>query len=375
MKPLPSSFEKYSFSGHESFPIRYAWLKKGYDAVKVDPQVFSRKEATVHLGVGKNMVISMRHWCLAAGILEEDPDILNNRGRYLKPTNLGLLLLGSDGFDPYLEDRGTPWLLHWLIVTNRYRATTWTYAFGHLNRSEFTKDDLISDIILAVRRDNGAKISENTLKRDVDVFIRTYAPSKKSRAFVFEDTLDCPLVELSLIREMGLRSHYMFQRGPKPTLPDFVFTYALCGFWNKSFPNVNTLSFNDVAYHPDSPGQMFKLDGDSLAFRLEKLQDLTEGQLRLDETAGLRQILRVGPIDPESFLHKYFGIFPEASSETERYKKHIQQLDSKTGGVLTCGKGEDVKTVRVNLRRAAKELGKKLTIKTSGNQLSYYLKE
>src|SRR5579885_1940203 len=60
-----------AFSGHETFPFRYAWLKKGLDAAADDPAVFRRDEALTALGVGKNMVRSIRHWCLAAGVIEE----------------------------------------------------------------------------------------------------------------------------------------------------------------------------------------------------------------------------------------------------------------------------------------------------------------
>ena len=60
------------FSGHETFPFRYPWLKKGFDAVSADGEVFQREDAITTLGVGKNMVRSIRHWCLAAGVIEED---------------------------------------------------------------------------------------------------------------------------------------------------------------------------------------------------------------------------------------------------------------------------------------------------------------
>ena len=59
----------FSFSGHETFVFRYTWLKKAIDAVRVDPRVFGQDNAIVTLGVGKNMVRSIRHWGLATGVL------------------------------------------------------------------------------------------------------------------------------------------------------------------------------------------------------------------------------------------------------------------------------------------------------------------
>ena len=75
---LPSSFAecpRFSFSGHQTFPFRYAWLPKGVTAVREDPRAFRRRDAIVRLGVGKNMVASIRFWCEALGL------VTMNRGR------------------------------------------------------------------------------------------------------------------------------------------------------------------------------------------------------------------------------------------------------------------------------------------------------
>src|SRR5690242_12332063 len=131
---------QHSFSGHETFPFRYPWLKKGFDAVQKDGDVFLRDDAITTLGVGKNMVRSIRNWCLAAGVLAE------NRERHgaLRPTELGNLLFADDGLDPYLEDPATLWLLHWQIASNRARATTWFWTFSHFHEPEFTREALTS---------------------------------------------------------------------------------------------------------------------------------------------------------------------------------------------------------------------------------------
>ena len=67
---------RVSFAGHETFPFRYTWLKKGVDAVGKDPEVFGREDAMVTFGVGKNMVSSIRHWGLAVGTLDENASIV-----------------------------------------------------------------------------------------------------------------------------------------------------------------------------------------------------------------------------------------------------------------------------------------------------------
>jgi len=72
------------FAGHETFTLRYGWLKKAVDATGERPDIFQQDDALVTLGVGKNMVRSIRHWGLVTGILEENKDIPNNRGRAIR---------------------------------------------------------------------------------------------------------------------------------------------------------------------------------------------------------------------------------------------------------------------------------------------------
>lgn len=62
---------RYCFSGHESFPCKSMWLKKGYDYL-VDHNKFTDPDAVVKLGVGKNMVQSIRFWLRAFGLLNND---------------------------------------------------------------------------------------------------------------------------------------------------------------------------------------------------------------------------------------------------------------------------------------------------------------
>lgn len=116
---MGASSPQHSFSGHETFPFRFPWLKKGFDAVREDGNVFARDDAITTLGVGKNMVRSIRHWCLTAGIIEENP---KGEPGALQPTKLGKLLFADRGLDPYLEDSATLWLLHWQIAAKRYPA-------------------------------------------------------------------------------------------------------------------------------------------------------------------------------------------------------------------------------------------------------------
>jgi len=294
---------QYSFSGHETFPFRYPWLKKGFDAVRQDGRVFLRDDAITTLGVGKNMVRSMRHWCLTAGVVEENPA----ESGTLRPARLGTLLLADRGLDPYLEDPATLWLLHWEIASSRFRATTWFWTFSHFNEPEFSREALTSALSKWTQTLNGKQVADSSLKRDVEVFLRTYVPSRQSRGDIAEDSLDCPLVELGLITQAGDGHAYQFRRGAQRGLVDGILVYALLRFWEAFSPASETLALHEIARQPGSPGRLFKIDESSLVERLEAIERYTEGAVSYGETAGLRQLYRRQRLDPHEVLSEAYA--------------------------------------------------------------------
>jgi len=295
---------KLNFSGHETFPLRYTWLKKAVESVAKNPYILSDESAILELGVGKNMVTSIKHWGLATGVIEKE-NLPYGAKQSFKVTDFGNDLLLDSGWDPYLEDGASLWLLHWNICNNITKSATWYYAFNKLMHIEFTKEQLTNDLI-QYASNMESKQSDSVIKRDVDCFVRTYISSKDLKKGPVEDSLDCPLVELSLLEELGQRGLYVFSRGYQKELPQEVFVYALINYWNKLHESNKTLSFENIAYGEFSPGLIFKIDEDSLCYRLEGLEKLTKGALRFDETSSVRQVYRIKNVEPKCFLERYF---------------------------------------------------------------------
>ncbi len=292
-----------SFSGHETFVFRYGWLKKAVDAVVADPAIFTQENAIVTLGVGKNMVRAIRHWGLATQVLEEEP---HSRGTRLQVANLGRFLFGEGGKDPYLEDPNTLWLLHWSLMSQGLRCTTWHWAFNHLPSNEFTRESLLQFLLKEVRHRSLPEPSESTLKRDIEVFVRTYAPVKSAKNTVAEDSLDCPFVELELLDQTAQSGHYRLRRGSKPTLNHVVFAYCLADYWRRTAPQQKTMALADIAYKPGSPGAIFKLDENGIAATLEGIEETTKGAIAYSESAGIRQAYWREDLCEWSVLQHYY---------------------------------------------------------------------
>lgn len=287
-----------SFSGHETFTLRSGWLKKAVDGIASDPQLFGRQDAMVTLGVGKNMVQSMKHWALSIGVLEPDPNVPNNRNRHLRVSELGELILGSGGIDPYLERTGTIWLLHFLLTSRPNGPTTWYWAFNHLGDLEFTPHRLLAELTQLIETNGWNRVAATTLERDISCFIRTYYPPQRSRTIAVEDSLDCPFIELQLLQSHDADGTYRFSRGEHPSLPHNIFAYALLCFWNRVAPKSTTLSFSEIAYQAGSPGRIFKLSESAVVDHMRQMDNVTSGAVVFDSTAGLVQVYRKREIEP-----------------------------------------------------------------------------
>lgn len=263
----------YRFSGHESFACRYAWLPKAYRAIRNDPTIFGDEvRAMVELGLGKNMVRSLRFWVEVAAIASPDPE----RARALKTTDFADALLGADGADPFLEDRRTLWLIHWQLCSRSDAALfAWDYLFSHWPYPELTRTEALA----AFQRESerlGHDHSQVTLAQHLDVFLHTYLSARSGKT-ALEDSLDGPLVELDLLQPVGERKGeggrfetvYAFRREPKPEISQALFDYCVDDFWRRFHPNEASLTLRDIAMAPGSPGQVFKLPEDDVRARLE----------------------------------------------------------------------------------------------------------
>jgi hypothetical protein len=293
--PTPT-LARFGFSGHETFVFRYGWLKKGLDAAADNPSIFTQENALVELGVGKNMVSSIRHWCLATKLLTE-------ASGELKLSEIGEKLFKD--WDPFLEDTASLWLIHWLLINNFERAGLWHLAFKVLVSPDFTKEEL-TELGDKFAKENKIRANKNTIERDVDIFIRTYLPSRNTKGFA-EEGFDCPLVELGLLQQTKNSERYRFSIGAKPNLPIELFCFALLDFIARADSARRTWTLHDCVYGTASPGQVFKLTENAVVEYLEQIGHLTQGAVVFDETEGLRQVYLQRPIEALGMLERYYG--------------------------------------------------------------------
>lgn len=263
------------------------WLKKAYnqavDGGLIRKSTFTDDTAIADFGVGKNMVASIRHWALACGVMFEVVD-------GFRVGSLATEILKDGGLDPYAESPSTAWLAHWQLAGHCFRSTTWKWLFNHVTAPTFTRQELEEPLARYARElDPKHRLSASTISRDLETCLRSYAP--RAAGGSPEDFAEPLLGELGLLHEVH-KGQYAFRRGPKASLHDGVFAYALIDFWDRIAEGQSSLAFETVAYAEGSPGRVFKLDEESIAQRLIGLSDLTGGKLAWTDSAGLRQVHR-----------------------------------------------------------------------------------
>lgn len=283
------------FARHETFHPRFGWLKKGFDHASTDSEIFLREDAPVRLGVGKNMVRSIRYWCSTFKLLEND-----------QPTEFGHQLLRQEGWDPYLEDPASLWLLHWKLLELPTLATTWNFTFNYFRQTEFTTEDLFYQ--LCEYRDRIApRISDSSLKKDVSCVLRMYVVQAGGKAQVSEDSLDCPFTELGLIHTAGDSRHYMFRVGQKASLPPEIIVYAGLQHHARTGSPAKTIPIANLLYDLGSPGLVFKLTESTICDAIEVVARRWE-QIHLSDAAGKLQFSFEGePLElSEAILDRYY---------------------------------------------------------------------
>jgi hypothetical protein len=307
-REVNDSIARGQFAGHETFPLRLLWLKKAYEAVKDGAPIgtFHEQRAIARFGVGRNMAQSMRYWALASGFIED-------HGKFSRPTPLGEAILADQGHDPYVERSATVWLAHWHIASTANLTTTAYYAFNALSTIEFDPSTLVSELHL-LAQERGWRATAITLKRDVEVLLRSYVRRHDAN---LEDAAEPLLAELGLIREARVGGWFEFIRGPKPSLHDGVFAYALNDFWKGVANGSTALTAEQICYAPGSPGRVFKMDEDSIISRLMGMERLTAGAWAWTDTAGLRQVQRNAEIDELALIARAYPEREIATPETD----------------------------------------------------------
>lgn len=284
---------KFSFSGHDSFQCRQLWLKKGYDYVQ-EGKSFNDDDAVVKLGVGKNMVSSIRFWLKAFNIIDGKDNT----------TDFGRKLFDDEnGYDPFLEDEASLWLLHYHLVKNGF-ASIYSIIFNEFRKEKlfFNKETFLNYVKRIGESNPEINYNDNTVAKDFIVFTNLYKSDPESKDV--EDSFSGILSELELLKtnEKNKEEQYYIENSERDNLPEAVLLYAIID--NESYGN--SISLNSLEFDLNSPGSIFALNRTGL---MSKINDLRNDykEITFTDQAGIKELQFKNKVEPFTILDQYYG--------------------------------------------------------------------
>ncbi len=286
---------KYTFSGHDTFQCRQLWLKKGYDFLVKDKKSFNDDDAVILLGVGKNMVSSIRYWLKAFNIVDSK-DI---------PTRFGHALFSDNGWDPFLEDEASVWLLHYQLVKTNL-ASIYNIIFNEFRKEKFTFEKESFCNYMKRRKETEANLymNENTIADDFTVFTKMYSKNTSNTKEI-EDFFQGILSEIELLKRLsnGKDEQYQIISNERDTLPAAIMLFSILE--NTTYGN--SISLNSLEYETNSPGSIFALNRNGLVNKiLEFVKDYPKNITYTDH-AGIKELQLKTKPEPYTILNTYYG--------------------------------------------------------------------
>ncbi len=285
------------FRAHETFFIRKGWLYKGIKNVVRNETVFMGDKGNPMdiLGIGANMVKSLRYWLQAVGLTFEPA----TGKKYQTLTQFGEIVYKNDR---YIEEIGTLWFLHYKLATNESDATAWYYFFNEFNRSEFSKDDFVKQLNTYIML-NGSEVSERSLDDDFNCIINTYVPRIKSNPGKVhpENNIDCPLSELSLVDIANKKAKTYKKSVPKL---DSIHPLVVLAVIVDQAKGEKQIKISSIQNDKCNAGKVFNLDIITLTSLLYKLELMN--YIKVVRTAGLDYIDIKKEIDFLGCVEEYY---------------------------------------------------------------------
>ncbi len=277
---------KLKLKRHESFSIREGWLAKGIKNVKEYGNVFALQNATDILGIGTNMVKSLKYWMTATKLIEE-------KNREIILSDFGSII---DEYDPYLEDIFSWWLIHINMITNIDDAYIYNLFFNKCNIKTFTKRELYEKLY-ALLTNEKLTFNENILQDEVNMIIKTYTIDEKIDNP--ENNFICPLSELNLLKKVD-RDTYEKNRPEIRNLPFWVVYYIICLLLDDR----DNISIDELLKEENSPAKLLNMDKNLINEYLDEMKK--NDLIIINRTAGLNMVYLKKKLSLNEIAEEYF---------------------------------------------------------------------
>ena len=297
-----------AFGEHQTFHIREGWLFKGMAAI-IDaearqqlPTIFLDDDAPERMGIGRNMIRSLRFWMQATGLTIETKE-QNRSVQHLTP--FGEIVWKKDR---YLENEATLWLIHFKLACSQDKATTWYWFFNHFSPAIFDEYLFIEELsrwVIALEPDK--KVAQSSIRKDVNCLLKTYLSDNELHTP--ENLIESPLAQLNILSQIenGPLKRYRLERLDPIRLDPLILLYVIIDRQLQARPGIYQVRLSQVLREPMNAGRVFNMTTTVLSDLLSELnKQYPELNVQFIRTAGLDQ-LTLPQIEPLEILNRFYN--------------------------------------------------------------------
>ena len=238
------------FASHQTFYLRASWPYKGLSAIAKDSAILNKEKAMVELGIGKNMVASLRYWLEATQLVQR-----KNANLYI--SKIAQEILTSD---PYFELDGTLQVIHYLLASNKKDATSWHWFFNKFYASEFDSESLSIYLKSYVSTASDKNIKDSTIAKDIACLLKMYSEEEYGLKNSPESNNPSIFSRFEWIKHKG--GKYTRRNISSDEIEPLIFVFTTYLFWNKFMAEAESINIENIAGKENSPGRIFGLSLD-----------------------------------------------------------------------------------------------------------------
>jgi uncharacterized protein YdhG (YjbR/CyaY superfamily) len=289
--------KKMTLKGHSSFYLRDGWLNKVLLHNDVE---FLRNQqlASDVLGVGSAMVKSIKYYLNAM-------NLVNLVNKYEPRSDL---FFDISKYDIYIEHDFTKYILHYQMISNADKATTWHTFFNYVNYDEMSKDEAIESIREIYKEAfPDLRYSMRSLSDDIDCLVNLYT-RKDEKGVTPEDKLMSPLADLGLLAFDGKRIIKTTPNIEKigADLVLYIIMSEIENKGNESSEGRYNISVDEIINETNNVGKILNLNRVEIYDFMNQLSGYAN--IEFHKTAGLDQLYIGDEYTSRGVLESYFKV-------------------------------------------------------------------
>ncbi|WP_423798166.1 DUF4007 family protein [Neobacillus sp. SAB-20_R2A] len=283
------------YGQHQSFYLRDRWLNKAIRHLRDDRRFFYDKEAFEKIGLGKNMVQSLRYWTIATGVVEE---IFNeDRKKEHQITKFGELIFQYDKFIKFQDSAA---IIHYHMCKQKEPSTAWYWFFNEFTSTIGSKESITQEFNRWVKENENKPFSSNSLKKDIDCLIKLYTSGQSS--IDPEEVIQSPLSKIGILEE---RKGIIYKQNLTISQVGLsALMYVLLDY--RKTNGIDSVSVDNLVNQAGLWGNVFNMGRASIVNALTELSMLNQNPISFVRTNNL-DLIRIPNIEPLDFLKQEYS--------------------------------------------------------------------